>query len=335
MRGHRRRTPARRRGNTQVATTSDALVLGITGGYGRAVATELITRGWAVRALVRDLERGAATVAELPGEVELVLGDVLDAPALAAAMRGASVLVHGVNAPYPKWDPLVLQFARAVAEAAAAAGATVLFPGNVYAFAPGLDLDEETPAAPPTRKGELRVEVEAILRESTARGARLIVLRGGDFFGLGTSSSWMATLAGKVAGGGTFALPHAPEVRHQWAFLPDFARAHVALLECGADLPASATFHFAGHVATGVELIDAVRAALGRPDLRTSRVPWTLLRLGGLVVPMLRELVAMRYLWDQELVMSEAKLAEVLGSVHHTPLVEAVGVELTALGALT
>ncbi len=314
-------------------TPSTALVLGITGGYGRAVATELLRRGWSVRALVRDLERGAAAVAELPGEVRLIQGDVLDPAALAGALRGASVLVHGVNAPYPKWDPLVLRFASAVAVAAADAQATVLFPGNVYAFAPGLELDEDTPEAPPSRKGELRVQVEEILERSTERGARLITLRGGDFFGLGTASSWMATLAGKLASGGAFTLPHAPELRHQWAFLPDFARAHVDLLERREELPAQATFHFAGHVVTGDELVESVRAALGRPELKVSRLPWTLLRLGGLIVPMLRELVLMRYLWDQELVMSGAKLERFLGRVQHTPLVDALRTELSALGA--
>ncbi len=314
-------------------TSSTALVLGITGGYGRAVATELLRRGWTVRALVRDLERGAAAVADLPGDVRLIEGDVLDPAALASALRGASVVVHGVNAPYPKWDPLVLRFADAVAEAAAEAEATVLFPGNVYAFAPGLELDEDTPEAPPSRKGELRVQVEATLRRSTERGARLITLRGGDFFGLGTDSSWMATLAGKLPTGGAFTLPHAPELRHQWAFLPDFARAHIDLLERRQELPTHAVFHFAGHVATGQELVDAVGAAAGRPELKVSRLPWTLLHLGGLVVPMLRELVAMRYLWDQELVMSGAKLERFLGRVHHTALVDALRTELGALGA--
>jgi len=310
-----------------------ALVLGITGGYGRAVAAELLRRGWSVRALVRDLARGAAAAEKLPGTVELVEGDVLDPARLRGAIRGAAVVVHGVNAPYPKWDPLVLQFARAIAEAAAEEGATVLFPGNVYALQPGLDLDEDTPSAPPTRKGELRVEVEAILRGATERGARLITLRGGDFFGFGTESTWLSFLAGKAVAGGAFTLPSAPEVRHQWAFLPDFARAHVDLLERAPALPACASFHFAGHVVTGEELAKGVRAALGRPDMKVARVPWTMLRLGGLVVPMLRVLVAMRYLWDEELVMSGARLERTLGTVRHTPLVDALRVELAALGA--
>ncbi len=314
-------------------TSSLALVLGITGGYGRAVAAELLQRGWSVRALVRDKERGAAAAAELPGTVELVEGDVLDASSLRGAMAGAAVVVHGVNAPYPKWDPLVLQFAQAVADVAADEGATVLFPGNVYAFQPGLDLDEDTPSAPPTRKGELRVEVESILRSATERGARLITLRGGDFFGLGTESTWLSFLAGKAIKGGAFTLPMAPHVRHQWAYLPDFARAHVDLLERAEALPACATFHFAGHVITGEALAKGVGAALGRPDMKVSRLPWTMLRLGGLVVPMLRELVAMRYLWDQELVMSGARLERMLGTVHHTPLVDALRVEMAALGA--
>jgi nucleoside-diphosphate-sugar epimerase len=310
-----------------------ALVLGITGGYGRALASELLEHGWTVRALVRDPARATEVVADLPGPVELLTGDVLDEAALRGALSGASVLVHGVNAPYPKWDPLVLRFAQAIADAAAAAGATILFPGNVYNFAPGLDLDEATPEAPPTHKGELRVAVERILGDAVERGARLITLRGGDFYGLGTASSWMSFLAGKAATGGAFTLPAAPEVRHQWAYLPDFARAHVALLERADALPPAAVFHFEGHVITGDDLVDAARIALDRPAMKARPLPWTMLRLGGLFVPMLRELVRMRYLWDEELVMDGAALRRTLGEVEHTPLIDALRAEFAALGA--
>ncbi len=310
-----------------------ALVLGITGGYGRAVAGELLRRGWTVRALVRDVERARIVVDSLAGPVELVEGDVLDRDALRAVARGVSAVVHGVNAPYTSWDPMILRFAEAVADVAAEVRATVLFPGNVYALEPGLELDELAPEAPRTRKGALRVEVEAILGRACERGARLITLRGGDFFGLGTASSWMSFLAGKAAAGGAFSLPSEPGVRHAWAYLPDFARAHVDLLEARDRLPGCATLHFRGHVVTGDELVEAAREALGRPDLKARRLPWTLLRLLGLVVPMLRELAKMRYLWDEELTMSGSLLERTLGVVHETPLVEAMRAELGALAA--
>lgn len=308
-----------------------ALVLGLTGGYGRSIATELLRRGWQIRALVRDRRRVAEVTSRLSGSVTLFEGDVLDREALHSAARGACVIVHGVNAPYPQWNPLVIQYAQAVAEVAVTVRATILFPGNVYAFAPGEALDEETPEAPPTRKGALRVEAEAILRDATQRGARLIILRGGDFFGVGAASSWMTFLLGKTAKGGAITWPAPPSKRHQWAFLPDFAHSHVELLEAGG-LPASSTFHFEGHIATGAHTIATLRALLGDPARRVRRLPWFVLRCLGLFAPMMRELARMRYLWDQEVLMSGHKLRVHLGAVRHTPLVQALASELAALG---
>lgn len=308
------------------------LVLGITGGYGLAMARELGGRGYALRALVRDRARAAAAVARVGAPVALVEGDVLDREALAGAAAGADVIVHGVNAPYHRWDPFVLQAAAAIADVAAAQGATLLFPGNVYAYAPGVGITEAAPLAPPTRKGRLRVAVEATLTAATTRGVRLILLRGGDFFGLGGGSTWMGQVLGKAVKGGAIVYPTDLSVRHQWAFLPDFARAHADLLERADGLPAAASFHFAGHVATGAELVEAARAALGDPARRVSRLPWGLLRVLSVASPMLREVVKMRYLWDHEVLMDGGRLAAVIGPSAQTPLGVALAVEIAARG---
>ncbi len=316
-------------------STSTALILGFTGGYGRTMADALLRAGYRVRAQVRDLEKGRAIAASLSGEVELVQGDVLDPAALGEAAAGAEVIVHGVNAPYHQWNPLILRYARAIAEVAAENQATILFPGNVYAYAPGEAIDETTAPNPPTEKGTLRLQVQDILAQAVGRGARLIVLRGGDFFGLGHDSAWMTQVLGRAAKGGPITLPGSPELRHQWAYLPDFCRAQVRLLALGDTLPADARFHFEGHIVTGNGLVAAAREALGDSDRRTTRLPWWLLRVAGVFVPLLGALVPMRYLWDSEVIMRGAKLATTLGEVHQTPLSDALRLELQALRAAT
>jgi len=289
------------------------LVLGVTGGYGGTMAAELLRAGYRLLALVRDRARGEAVCAGLPGEVALFEGDVLDREALARAADGVGVIVHGVNAPYPDWDPLILEHARAVAEVAARQGATVLFPGNVYGYAPARDVDEDAAPTPPTRKGELRVEVEAILAQACERGARLIVLRGGDFFGAGHGASWMKMILGRAATGGPIVLPGPKDVPHAWCYLPDFCATHRALLERSAQLPAVSRFHFRGHTLTGAELLEAAREALGDPRRASRTLPWWLFRLGAPFSPMLRSLLEMRYLWQEELTLSDARLRATLG----------------------
>lgn len=309
-----------------------ALILGLTGGYGAEMARELGRRGYVLRALVRDEARGRAAAARTGAPVELFVGDVLDRPALAAAARGADVIVHGVNAPYPQWERCVVPAAVAVAEVAAAEGATIAFPGNVYNYAPGRGIDEDVAPAPPTRKGQLRVEAEAVLRASTDRGARLVLLRGGDFFGLG-GPAWMGQLLKKVPAGGAISVPGPLDVPHQWAFLPDFAWAHAELLARASSLPPVATFHFGGHVLTLRELLDGVREVIGDQARPSRRLPWWLLRAASPFAPMLRELLDMRYLWDRAVIMDGTRLERTVSGLRRTPLREALGTELRALAA--
>lgn len=63
------------------------LVTGATGTIGRNVVEQLVKRGAAVRALVRDPAK-----ANLPADVTVVQGDLLDVDALRGAFRGVSTL---------------------------------------------------------------------------------------------------------------------------------------------------------------------------------------------------------------------------------------------------
>ena len=63
------------------------LITGATGNVGRNVVDQLVQRGANVRALVRDPAK-----ANLPAQVEVVQGDLLDVDALRAAFSGISTL---------------------------------------------------------------------------------------------------------------------------------------------------------------------------------------------------------------------------------------------------
>lgn len=300
-------------------------VLGITGSVGGPVARAFLAAGHTVTALARDPSR----VPSAPG-LEVLAGDALRAEDLDRALQGADLVFHGLNLPYEHWDPGMVDLTRAVIAAAERAGATVLFPGNVYVFAPDTaPLDEAAPQQPPTRKGRLRQRLEAML---AASDVPTVVLRSGDYFGAGVGgdSSWMHHLTKDVPGGGGMYVPGPLDVPHCWAYLPDLATTFVRLAERRAELPRHAVFHFAGHTADGQALVDAVRAAAGDPDRRVRRFPWMWLQLGRPFLPWVRELFEMRYLWQEPLVLDGAALHRTLGDVPHTPWPEAVA---TTLGA--
>ncbi|MEB3231008.1 MAG: NAD(P)H-binding protein [Leptolyngbyaceae bacterium] len=77
-------------------------VAGATGETGRRVVKELVSRKIAVRALVRDLERGqdclADSLAAADGSVELVVGDVLNMASLREAIADCTHLICATGA---------------------------------------------------------------------------------------------------------------------------------------------------------------------------------------------------------------------------------------------
>jgi nucleoside-diphosphate-sugar epimerase len=107
----------------------------------------------------------------------------------------------------------------------------------------------------------------------------------------------------------------------------------VRLIERGG-LEDFASFHMAGHWdADGTQMTGAIRRALGG-SVPVRRLPWLLMRLATPFVPLLRELVEMKYLWDQPVRLRNGKLEAVLGSEPRTPLDTAVRATLAAMGCL-
>ncbi|MES2262954.1 MAG: NAD-dependent epimerase/dehydratase family protein [Pseudomonadota bacterium] len=312
-----------------------ALVLGATGGIGGEVARRLMARGWTVRALHRAPDR-AGTQA---GGMEWIHGDAMRRDDVVAAARGAQLIVHAVNPPgYRNWGQLVLPMLDNSIAAARASGARILLPGTVYNYGPDAwsDIAEDAPQHPRTRKGAIRVEMEARLAAAAQDGVRTLIVRAGDFFGPQAANNWFSQ--GLVKPGRPLAeisYPGRTGVGHQWAYLPDVAETMVRLVEKESELPPFARFHMDGHWdADGSTMAAAIRRAAGLPDLKIRAFPWWLLALGAPFVPVFRELREMRYLWQQPVRMSNRRLLDILGSEPRTPLDVAVARTLAGLGCL-
>ena len=246
-----------------------ALVLGATGGIGGQMARTLLQRGWAVRALTRR-----ATAIDVPGArgIDWVVGDAMNAPDVAAAARGAAVIVHAVNPPgYRDWDRVVLPMLDHTVAAARRHGGRIVLPGTVYNYGPDAFplVTEDAPQRPLTRKGAIRVQMEARLRAAADNGVRSLVVRAGDFFGPLSGNTWFAQ--GLITPGRPVtkvAQPGPAGVGHAWSHLPDVAETMMQLLEREADLAPFDTFHMAGHWdADGRSMARAIARVVGRPDL--------------------------------------------------------------------
>lgn len=314
------------------------LVLGASGGIGGEVARQLRDAGWQVRALKRALTHDE----EQHEGFTWVRGDAMNRDDVLRAARGCAVIVHAVNPPgYRRWKELVLPMLENTIAAAIAERATIVLPGTVYNYGPDVlpAIAEDSPQHPLTRKGAIRVQLEQRLREATSQGARVIIVRAGDYFGPQAANNWFSQ--GLVKPGQPVTVVNLPGDRgvgHQWTYVPDVARSMVELLGRREHLPSFANLHMGGHWdADGTQFAAAIQRVLtrrGEKAPKTRQFPWWLIRLASPFVTTFRELLEMRYLWRQPIRMSNAGLVAVLGREPHTPLDEAVEATLAGLGCL-
>jgi nucleoside-diphosphate-sugar epimerase len=323
-------------GVTEIDMSERVLILGANGRLGRALVTAFAAAEWAVLAQTRRPLAYAVT-----SNVRTIRTRIDDSDHLVMEARGADVVVHAMNANYTRWASEALPLAHAAIGITRQLGATLMFPGNVYNFGspmPAL-LREDTPQRSTTRKGGIRAQTESLLRAESASGLRSIVIRAGDFYGGGGVGSWMDMVIAKNLVKGKIVYPGPLDLPHASAYLPDLARTFVAVAEARERCEPFETLHFAGNTLTGQQMVEALTHAARRAGLLSpaqtpvvGKLPWWAMRAGAWAVPMWRELLEMRYLWDEAHSLDESHLRELLGRVPRTLLDEVMDQTLAGLG---
>ncbi|RWO53401.1 NAD-dependent epimerase/dehydratase family protein [Mesorhizobium sp.] len=306
-------------------------ILGTNGRLGRVVAKAFIDAGYDVRVITRS---GKIT-AELIGSAA-VTGDGLDREALIRATEGVDIIFNGLNPIYTDWGKC-LPMAENVMAACRANHALHLAPGSVYNYGSPMPtvITEDTPFHPTTEKGRIRVAMEDLFRrEAEAGRVRTILLRAGDFFGGTGTGSWFDLMVAAKMDKGVYTAPGPADLLHEWAYLPDMAKAFVGLTENLDKLGTYEALNFPGHAVTDLEIKAAAEQALGR-TLKLTSMPWWVLRAGSPFVAMWRELVSMSYLRFEPHQLVSARLESILGTIPHTPLDRAVAEALDDIGVAT
>jgi len=185
---------------------------------------------------------------------------------------------------------------------------------------------------PSSRKGQLRVAIEERMAEAAERGVRIIILRSGDFYGLGRGS-WLDLVLAKKIGRGRLTYPGPLDVVHEWAYLPDVAVTLPRLAAIRETMPPFATFGFPGHAVTGREFTGAIAAAT-RSKLQVDRMTWWLIHALRPIVPLCRELSEIAYLWNEPHRINGGKLGAAIGDIPRTPLDVAATRALEDLAAI-
>jgi nucleoside-diphosphate-sugar epimerase len=319
---------------------SPVLVLGGAGGFGGALAAALIERKRRVKLFARSTARLKERFGR-PAEVEFVAGDVQDAGTVARAAAGCGLVVHGVNYPYHQWVPYLQTATQNVIAAAQAAGATLLFPGNIYSLGPAAaaPFDEAAPHRPNTRKGAFRARLEGMLEAATRSGGaqaaiRVVNVRAGDYLGPTARNGLVDRIYGNAARGRPIVNFGRLEVVHERIFLPDLARAALDLLALGDRLAAYEVVNVTpGERLTQGDYYALVARAAGHPGLKVRLMPWALVRLIGLFDPVVREFLELAYLYDTTVLLDGANLKRLLPDFRFTATEEAIRLTLASYRA--
>lgn len=282
------------------------VVLG-NGAIGRLVTDALLARGDRVRVAQRTRPTDVAP------DVEYVACDVLDADAVRRAVSGAARVLLAVGFPYDwrLWEATWPAAMTNVVDAAAAAGARVVFIDNLYQLGPQTrPRTEDMPLATDVRasghKPVILAEVTRIWQAARDR-VRVAALRCPDFYGPGVTVSHLGASAfGEMAKGKRAQMLAPLDTPHDFAYAPDIARAAVTLFDAPDDAYGQAWNVPCAPTRTPREILQLGADALGVP-LKTTVVPFWALPALGLVWRFAKEMRDVGFTWDRPYVVDSGK----------------------------
>lgn len=294
------------------------VVLG-AGPVGSTLAHQLAARGERVRVVSRS---GGGP--DEPG-IERVRTDASDSAALRAVTAGAAVIYNALNPPYHRWAAEWPALHRTVMDAAAAHDAVLVLVDNLYAYGPtgSRPLSPDLPQAATGTKGRVRAQMaDDLLAAHRAGRLRATIARASDYVGpLVTVAQLGERVVPRVLAGKSVQVLGSLDQPHSLAYVPDVAR---TLVTIGADERAwGRVWHVPSAPArTQREVIEAM-ARLAGTTVRIGTLAPALLRLVGLVNPVVRELGEVRYQFAEPFVV-DASATEATFGITPTPLDDAL-----------
>lgn len=302
------------------------LVLGSTGGFGGAMVRALLARGQSVRALVRDPSR-----ARLPDGVQVIKGDVMRLPDVAAAAEGCASVIHGINLPYAEWDPGMIIATNRVIEAAKLAGAMIVFPANIYGLKPIYEV-ALPPNAPwldgndrPNKKGALRNLLEETLAQNAEiDNVRTLIVRAGDLVGPGVDNGLVGPMFRNALAGKPIPWFGALTNGHAFTSVDDLAAVATGIL-LQTDRPHLDIVAVAGdHYPNAAAWAAALATAAGQAKLDVGLIASWKVRLMGLLDRQAREFAQVLYQWDGAMLLDDARARRALPDWTPTPAAESL-----------
>jgi nucleoside-diphosphate-sugar epimerase len=284
------------------------VVLGF-GAVGRATVAALLARGDAV--CVAQRRRPA----DLPDGATFRACDVLDADSVRRAVEGAAQIVLAVGFAYDRrvWRKAWPKTMTNVIAACAATGARMVFVDNLYMLGPQRSpRHEDMPLSKTSAKAAILSKVTRIWLKAVGR-VRIAALRCTDFYGPGVPVSHLGTTGfGAIAQGKPALMLAPPDIPHDFAYVPDIARAVVTLLDAPDDAFGEVWNMPCAPTQTPREILRLGADAL-QMKLKIRTIPLWLLPVLGLGSTFLREVWDVRFTWDRPYIVDGAKFTRRFG----------------------
>jgi nucleoside-diphosphate-sugar epimerase len=246
---------------------------------------------------------------------ELMNGDLLNAGDVRRAVAGSEVvyLLAGLKYDVATWQDQWPRIMSNVIDACKASGSKLVFFDNVYAY--GLVrgvMTEETPFNPCSKKGEVRAQIATrLLDEIKKNNIQGLIVRAADFYGPEVKQSMIhATVVERLRAGKTPQWIGNPKRTHSFTYTPDAGRS-VAILG-NAPAAINQTWHAltSKEQITGEAFVRLACEMAGRP-YAVQALPKFGVRMIGLFVPVLREIVEMMYQYDEDYLFDSTKMEKV------------------------
>lgn len=244
--------------------------------------------------------------------------------------RGAASIVNALNpASYTAWQRDWPPLATSVLAAAEQSGARLVTIGNLYAYGEvDAPMTEDTPVAPNGPKGQVRAQMWADALEAHRAGrVRATEVRASDYIGSATHASGLLStyLIATMLAGSNPRMPFGrSDIGHSWTFDQDVATLVRELVLAGDDTAYGRVWHVLTDAPASYDEVGALVSEVAGVAPREVRVlPRSMVTLGGLVVPLLRELKETRHQFERPWEL-DSTAAQTHFGLRPTPLREAI-----------
>lgn len=301
------------------------LVVGITGGIGRATAKALVEKGKKVIGFARNEEKAKKYIDGLDG-VELFIGDAANIDDLRNALKEAKYLHYCVNIPYDQWEAKSEKLLAVSVDAAVEANAKLIFPGNVYVYGEPqyTPVNEGHPHAPMTKKGRIRDRMEKSLWSAwKEHGLNYSIIRMPDFYGPFVVNDYYDKIFRNALKGKKITWYGDLKVPIEFIYIEDGGKAMAAAaLSSKAD---HMIFNIPGYKPTTAKefLKTVVKHSGKRSSIRGVNIE-ALVLIAGLFNPVAREFRELFYLKQQELILNGNLYKTTFGELPATPYEEGI-----------